>query len=266
MRADLRRFFADLGIPPRAVTQSDVLAFVAATHEPPRQLRRRIRRVHDYYAFLAARGVHLDNPVPAELAVHGPPPIRAGPGSELAVLTAVETSALLNELRTRRDRAIVLALLLGGLRAQEVLGLRVGDVRPKKLLLAVGPERRAVPLAPPFFVAVDAYVTAERPPAAGTDRLFLVEKGPSRGTPFSKVQLREMLGRARVRAHLDRLGGGRLREAGLQCLRAGGIEEDALRMQIGKQPRIPRSARWHRDEYQRVAGCLDRLLPAPEHS
>ena len=44
------------------------------------------------------------------------------------MLSPAEVDALPGALRTRRDRAMVLAMLLGGLRRCEVLGLRLGDV------------------------------------------------------------------------------------------------------------------------------------------
>src|ERR1035437_10841828 len=44
------------------------------------------------------------------------------------VLSPAEAGALLDALRTRRDRAMVLAMLLGGLRRCEVLSLRLADV------------------------------------------------------------------------------------------------------------------------------------------
>jgi integrase/recombinase XerD len=45
--------------------------------------------------------------------------------------------ALLAALRTARDRAMVLAMLLGGLRRREVLGLRLADVSAGKRRLFV---------------------------------------------------------------------------------------------------------------------------------
>src|ERR1019366_9326373 len=44
------------------------------------------------------------------------------------VLSPAEAGALLDALRTRRDRAMVLAMLLGGLRRCEVLSLRLSGV------------------------------------------------------------------------------------------------------------------------------------------
>ncbi|HEY4853620.1 MAG TPA: hypothetical protein VII22_22770 [Streptosporangiaceae bacterium] len=43
---------------------------------------------------------------------------------------AAEADRLLVALRTDRDRAMVLAMLLAGLRRCKVLGLRFEDVRP----------------------------------------------------------------------------------------------------------------------------------------
>ena len=45
------------------------------------------------------------------------------------ILEPGEVEALLGALRTRRDRAMVEAMVLGGLRRCEVLGLRLGDLR-----------------------------------------------------------------------------------------------------------------------------------------
>jgi integrase len=44
------------------------------------------------------------------------------------ILSPGEVDALVGALRTHRDRAMVFAMLLGGLRRCEVLGLRFEDV------------------------------------------------------------------------------------------------------------------------------------------
>jgi integrase len=45
------------------------------------------------------------------------------------ILGPAEVDALTGALRTHRDRAMVAAMVLGGLRRCEVLGLRLGDLR-----------------------------------------------------------------------------------------------------------------------------------------
>ena len=86
-----------------------------------------------------------------------------------------EADALLAALRTHRDRAMVQAMLLGGLRRCEVLSLRLEDVRPgeKRLFIADGKggHQRIVPVSPRFFTALADYLEIERPATAATDQV-----------------------------------------------------------------------------------------------
>ncbi len=65
-------------------------------------------------------------------------------------------------LRTHRDRAMVDAMLLGGLRRCEVQGLRVEDLSAgeRRLFVAEGKggRQRVVPVSARFFAAVGAYL------------------------------------------------------------------------------------------------------------
>ena len=76
-------------------------------------------------------------------------------------------------------------MVLGGLRRCEVLGLRLEDLRvvERRLFIADGKggHQRLIPVSGHFFTAVAAYLDTERPADAGTDRLFVVFKGPRRG-------------------------------------------------------------------------------------
>ena len=56
------------------------------------------------------------------------------------ILSPAEVDALTVALRTHRDRAMVAAMVLGGLRRCEVLGLRMGDLRvaERRLFVAEG--------------------------------------------------------------------------------------------------------------------------------
>lgn len=69
-------------------------------------------------------------------------------------------------LRTRRDRAMALAMLLAGLRRCEVLGLRLCDINPGERRLFVvdgkGGVQRYVPVSPRFFAELGGYLTGER--------------------------------------------------------------------------------------------------------
>ena len=63
-------------------------------------------------------------------------------------------------LRTERDRAMVQAMLLGGLRRCEVLGLRLEDLRLGEWRVFVadgkGGHQRLVPVSQTFFATVHA--------------------------------------------------------------------------------------------------------------
>jgi integrase/recombinase XerD len=97
-------------------------------------------------------------------------------------------------------------LVLGGLRRCEVLGLRLEDLRAaeRRVVIAEGKggRKRLIPVSSRFFAAVGAYLDAERPAATGTDRVFVVLKGPRRGQPLSAKGTDEVLAAARRRAGL----------------------------------------------------------------
>src|SRR5207244_10974257 len=123
------------------------------------------------------------------------------------ILSPREADRLVGALRTHRDRAMVLAMLLAGLRRCEVLGLRFCDVQVADRRLVVvegkGGHHRVVPAANRFFDALGAYLHDERPPDARTDRVFVVLKGLRRGQPLSAEALDDILSGAGDRAGLE---------------------------------------------------------------
>ena len=98
------------------------------------------------------------------------------------VIDPAEVDALLAALRTHRDRAMVQAMLLGGLRRCEVLGpapaRRAAGERRLFIAEGKGGHQRIVPVSHRFFTTVAAYLDAERPRTSTTDRVFVVLKGP----------------------------------------------------------------------------------------
>jgi integrase len=132
---------------------------------------------------------------------------------------------------------MVAAMVLGGLRRCEVLGLRLGDLRfgERRVFIAEGKggHQRLVPVSPRFFAEVSSYLEAERPPGAGTDRVFVVLKGPRRGLPLSADGLDEILDGARQRAGLARGTCHQLRHTCLTRLREAGMALEAVQAQAG---------------------------------
>ena len=150
---DLKVFFTVVGREPVEVTEADVLAFIRSQRQPrrgasvvriedgeaglsARTIKRRLASVTGLFEYLIIRGVVANNPVPHGLSTRSPNrggrgvPLIRTPRTLPRVVDPDEADALLAALRTHRDRAMVQAMLLGGLRRCEVLGLRLADVRP----------------------------------------------------------------------------------------------------------------------------------------
>jgi hypothetical protein len=183
------------------------------------------------------------------------------------ILSPAEADRLVAALRTHRDRAMVLAMLLAGLRRCEVLGLRFADVQVADRRLAVvegkGGHHRVVPAANRFFEALGAYLHDERPGAARTDRVFVVLKGPRRGLPLSAEGLDEILAGARRRAGLDHATCHELRHTCLTRLREAGMALEAVHAQAGHasiestRVYLHLSNDWLATEYRRAAELID---------
>jgi site-specific recombinase XerD len=288
---DLKTFFAVVGKDPVEVTAVDVFDFLAdqrgdrsvvrlADGESglsARTIARRLSSVSGLYAYLIARG---DTPVRASPVPRGLSTRRQGgprrsrtvplvrvPRTLPKILAPAEVDRLLAALRTSRDKAMVLAMVLAGLRRCEVLGLRMADVRAgdRRLFVAEGKggHQRVVPVAGRFLQVLGDYLHDERPAAAPTDRLFVVLKGPRCGLPLSAEGLDEILAGARRRAGLEHATCHELRHTCLTRLREAGMALEAVQAQAGH--RSIESTRiylhltndWLADQYQRAAVLID---------
>ena len=229
------------------------------------------------YAYLVARGdtPAQVNPVPRGLSTRRQGgsrtsrtvPLVRVPRTLPRILQPAEADRLLGALRTDRDKAMVLAMLLAGLRRCEVLGLRFEDVQVADRRLVVvegkGGHHRVVPAANRFFGALGGYLNDERPDTAGTSRVFVVLKGPRRGLPLSAEGLDEILDGARRRAGLDHATCHELRHTCLTRLREAGMALEAVQAQAGH--RSIESTRvylhltndWLAGEYRRAAALID---------
>jgi len=183
------------------------------------------------------------------------------------ILAPVEVTALLGALRTHRDRAMVYAMVLGGLRRCEVLGLRLGDVQvPERSLFIAegkGGHQRVVPISSTFFSSVGDYLREQRPKGIGTDRVFVTLKGPNRGRPMTADGIDKVLQAARTRAGLERATCHQLRHTCLTRLREAGMELEAVQAQAGhasiESTRIylHLTDDWLAEEYRRAAERID---------
>jgi integrase/recombinase XerD len=287
---DLQVFFTVVAKPPRRVRPVDVLAFMTAQRTgrdgrlqvageggggvSARTLRRRLSSVSGLYGFLLARGDVVANPVPRGLPSRrerqrprqGVPLVRT-PRTLPRILEPGEVDALTAALRRHRDRAMVAAMVLGGLRRCEVLGLRLGDLRfaERRVFIAEGKggHQRLVPVSPRFFTEVSAYLETERPATAATDAVFTVLKGTRRGLPLTAAGLDEILAGARHRAGLAHATCHQLRHTCLTQLRKAGMSLEAVQAQAGhasiESTRIylHLGDDWLASQYRKAAEAID---------
>ena len=207
-------------------------------------VRRSLSTLSGFYNHLVVLGEVESNPVDRGMAVRSPVvkgkrvvplvrPVRHLP----RVLDPTEVIALIAGLRKHRDRAIVEAMLLAGLRRSEVLGLGMADVRwaNRRLFIADGKggHQRLVPISSRFFTTLRAYLDSERPPDTTTDRVFVVLKGPNRGQPLSAKGLVATITGARNRVGLTHGTCHELRHTCFTRLREAGMSLEALQTQAG---------------------------------
>jgi integrase/recombinase XerD len=291
---DLKVFFSVVGKEPVEVTSADVLAFVTEQNRSrdgadnvvrisdgragmsASTIKRRLAAVSSLYGYLVTRGGTgvSASPVPRGLPTRKSRH-RGGRGLPLVrgvrrlprILEPGEVEALMGSLRTTRDRAMVQAMVLGGLRRCEVLGLRLEDLRLGEWRVFIadrkGGHQRLVPVSQSFFATVAGYLNSERPADTATDRVFVALKGPRRGQPLSADGLDTVLSAARHRAGLEHGTCHELRHTCFTRLREGGMAIEALQAQAGH--RSIASTRiylhlgdgWLADEYKRAAEAIE---------
>jgi integrase len=290
---DLSVFFSVVKKDPTEVRPKDVMSFVTEQRRPrpgaenvlrivdgssglsAATIKRRLAAVSSFYGYLVIRGDAgvVTNPVPRGLPTRrnrhrgerGAPLVR-GVRRLPRILNPDEVEALMAALRTDRDRAMAQAMLLGGLRRGEVLGLRLEDLRLGEWRVFIaegkGGHQRLVPISPRFFATVADYMNKERPPDAPTDRLFVSLKGPKRGQPLSAEGIIEIFSAARERAGLVHGTCHELRHTCFTRLREGGMAIEAVQAQAGHRSiastriYLHLSIDWLAEEYRKAMEAL----------
>lgn len=268
----LLRFCAERELSLASVTATDVFDFLDWLSTPPRSsakvvalrsargaaastMNQRIAVVRGLFEYLVIIGARQACPVPAARRSSGVRAKRRGllghvssgrprTGGRLVreanrlpeSLDHGDVGEFFGDLLTYRDRAIVLAMLLGGLRAGEVRSLRLADVDVglrQVRVLGKGGRERVVPIDRRFFVEVTDYLRRERPSDATAAECFVVLRGPTRGQPMTEAGMRKIF-----RTHRDRTGATRVRPHRLRHtygtdLAAAGIDLLVLRELMG---------------------------------
>lgn len=220
----------------------------------PATMNRRIAAVRGLFEHLVMSGDRADNPVPAarrssglrgqRKGLLGHAAVRSRAGGRLVreprrlpeSLPAEDVAAFFADLGSHRDRAMVLAMVLGGLRAAEVRSLRLADVDMglrRVRVMGKGGKERVVPIDDVFFTECAAYLRSERPPRCRTAECFVVLRGPTRGQAMTEAGLRKMFRTHRARSGAIRVRPHRLRHTYGTELATAGIDLLVLRELMG---------------------------------
>jgi site-specific recombinase XerD len=228
---------------------------LAAGGPAPATMNRRIAAVRALFEFAVLAGVRADSPVPSprrssglrapRRGMLGHVPVRRPRRSGRLVrqprrlpesLEPAEVAAFLADLGTHRDRAMGLAMLLGGLRAGEVRGLRLADVDMglrRVRVVGKGGRERVVPIDRAFFAELAAYLRSERPPGCLTPQCFVVLRGATAGQAMTEAGMRRIFRTHRARSGATRVRPHRLRHTFGTQLAQAGIDLLALRELMG---------------------------------
>lgn len=180
----------------------------------PVTMNRRVASVRGLFEYAVLTGARPDNPVPAARRATGFRAARRGllghlgPGRPRSggrlvrqprrlpeSLGPAEVARFVADLLSARDRAMALAMLLGGLRAGEVRGLRLADVDQglrRLRIVGKGGRERVVPVERAFFTELAIYLRTERPVGCPTPECFVVLRGPTAGGWLSDAGLRRI--------------------------------------------------------------------------
>jgi len=232
-----------------------VVALTGRGRPSPATMNRRIAAVRGLFEHLVMVGDRTDNPVPAARRSSGLRAPRRGvlghlgssrprSGGQLVraerrlpeSIAPGDVNAFLADLITYRDRAIVLAMVLGGLRAGEVRGLLLSNVDMGLRRLRVvgkGGRERVVPVDRAFFAELGCYLREERPAGCRTAECFVVLRGPTVGGAMTEAGLRSLFRNHRERSGATRVRPHRLRHTYGSELAAAGMDLLVLRELMG---------------------------------
>jgi integrase/recombinase XerC len=247
--------YLDWQAKPKPAAGTKVVRLAARRGPAPATMNRRIAAVRGLFEFAVITGVRDDNPVPAARRSSGLRPRprgvlghiggwRAATGGRLVrqprrlpdSLDAGEVDAFITDLGTHRDRAMALAMLLGGLRAAEVRSLRLAavDMGLRRVrVLGKGGRERVVPIDRAFFTELAAYLRDERPDGCATPECFVVLRGPTAGRAMTEAGMRRIFRTHGARSGAQRVRPHRLRHTYGTELAAAGIDLLVLRELMG---------------------------------
>jgi site-specific recombinase XerD len=250
----VHRWLAASGLELTQIGREDVQRFLAwergrASH--PKSINRRLHTLRLFYRFVVGQDLaggleqhgHL-RPYQRDRELGLARWLRSSvrqlrvkePKTLVEPLTIEQVRELLSSLRRYRDVCIAHAMLLSGLRSQEALELRLGDIDFDDRRLRVrgkGNKERAVPLPALLVGLVRRYLALERPRGCATDRVFVVLQGKRRGHAMTRAALRSVFRTRRKRPSLAKANPHRLRHTFGTDMARSGVRLPILQRMMG---------------------------------
>jgi len=238
--ADLRRFssfLADRGVDVRSFTRPDFLDYLTGLREgglSARSTARHVSTTRSFFRFLVREGVLTASPVSEVKA-----PRTGRPLPKYLTLTQVERLLNAPDVRTPegiRDRAMLTLMYASGLRASELVTLRLENVDANAGFLYVlgkGGKERVVPVADAALAALAGYISGARPGFLGkrvSSALFLSRRGKriTRQTLWNRIRRWSMSAGIE-----ERISPHTLRHSFASHLLAGGADLRAVQAMLG---------------------------------
>jgi len=232
------------------------LAELLAAGKAPATAARRYRSYVQFFKWLHAEEEIVTNPMigvtPPKVALDPPPVIS---DTEMARLLEVcrrnaqprppkghegetDAGATRRKFEGVRDLSMILVLASSGIRAGELMGIRVGDINLERETAGVSGKTglRNVPLLPKVVTEVERYLRARRrhSQATRTDALWIGDRGALTGSG-----LRQMLERRCDDAGIGHINPHRFRHTFAHLAKVRGVSDDALMAVAGwKSPQM----------------------------
>ncbi|MDO8473857.1 MAG: tyrosine-type recombinase/integrase [Dehalococcoidia bacterium] len=292
---DLQVFLNAVQKPVAEVTPADILTFIesqrSASNRQGRSdglsiqgpglsnktIKRRLTAVAGFFEYL--RVFHdfplNSNPVPRGLIrrnsfwgnAYGDASITSlisAPRTLPRPLSPEEIGPFVDSLRSHRDKAMVLLMLLAGLRKSEVLNLALKDIDFGHHTVTVreskGGHTRVAAISDMGLQEVLKYLDKERP-GGSSDRVFLVLKGQNKGRPLSVAALDTIIEYHREKANTPGVQCHRMRHTCFTRLRQAGMSLEAIQAQAGHRSIVSTRIYLHlcpkelQQEYLRISGA-----------
>ncbi len=206
------------------LTAGEVSAFVVAQcRQRPASVKRMVTALRSLLAFLHVEGITgqaAGTAVPTVTRRRPAGPPKALDGDQVAALLAACDRATPSGCR---DYAMVTLLVRLGLRAGDVASLSLGDIDWRRGEITVrgkGSRHDTLPLPADAGQAIVAYLTAGRPDAADSRRVFVGAQAPHRELTGTAVTC--TVARAARRAGLGTVHAHRLRHSAATAMLAAG--------------------------------------------